>query len=42
VAEPLLWLPDIVAGAASMAEAGREAFWKEIEDGLSIDRIAID
>jgi hypothetical protein len=40
-AEPLLWLPDLVAGAASMAEGDSDAFWKEIEAGLSIDRFNI-
>jgi hypothetical protein len=37
-----LWLAGIVAGAASTAEAGREALWKEIEAGLSMDRVIID
>jgi hypothetical protein len=28
--EPLLWLPDIVAGAASLAAAGDATYWEEL------------
>jgi hypothetical protein len=40
--ESLLWLPDLVAGAAGIAEAGRENYWKELGTGLTIDRLNID
>jgi hypothetical protein len=40
--EALLWLPDIVAGAASLAEVGQETYWKELGLGLSVDRFNID
>ncbi|HEU5160577.1 MAG TPA: hypothetical protein VFU43_26505 [Streptosporangiaceae bacterium] len=37
--EPLLWLADVVAGAASSAEAGQEAHWKELGAGLAVHRL---
>ncbi|WP_449064304.1 hypothetical protein [Planomonospora algeriensis] len=40
--EPLLWLPDIVAGAASLAEAGQEAYWKGLGCDLDAERFAVD
>jgi hypothetical protein len=40
--EPLLWLPDLIAGAASLAEAGHENYWKQLGAALSIDRFDIN
>ncbi|WP_068924717.1 hypothetical protein [Planobispora rosea] len=40
--EPLLWIPDIVAGAASLAEAGQESYWKGLGDELSVQRLDVD
>ncbi|HEX6468429.1 MAG TPA: DUF3800 domain-containing protein [Streptosporangiaceae bacterium] len=40
--EPLLWLADLVVGAASGAEAGYKAHWKELGDGLTIERLDLD
>ena len=42
VSEPLLWLPDIVAGAVSLAEAGQEGHLKELGIGLSVERFVVD
>jgi hypothetical protein len=39
--EPLLWLADLIAGAASVAEAGHESYWKELGIGLFVDRVNI-
>jgi len=36
--EPLLWLPDIAAGAASLAETGDETYWKELATAFSVER----
>jgi hypothetical protein len=36
--EPLLWLPDIAAGAASLAETGDETYWKELATTLSVEK----
>src|SRR6266581_272336 len=36
--EPLLWLPDIAAGAASLAETGDETYWKELSIAFSSER----
>ncbi|RVX43012.1 hypothetical protein EDD27_5679 [Nonomuraea polychroma] len=35
-AEPLLWLPDIVAGAKSLAERGDERFWSQVNADLLV------
>ncbi|MFB4288031.1 hypothetical protein ACBI99_10365 [Nonomuraea sp. ATR24] len=38
-AEPLLWLPDIVAGALSRAERGDHRFWSQVDAELLVRRI---
>ena len=40
--EPLLWLPDVIAGAASLAEAGQESLWKELKGEVAVERFALD
>ncbi|MFI7052171.1 hypothetical protein ACWDOR_15575 [Streptosporangium canum] len=40
--EPLLWLPDIVAGAASLAEVGEESYLKALGCGLGVERFPVD
>ncbi|MFD0665046.1 hypothetical protein [Thermocatellispora tengchongensis] len=40
--EPLIWIPDIVAGAASLATAGQERFWKELGPELAIERFELN
>lgn len=40
-AEPLLWLPDIVAGALSRAERGDERFWSLVGGDLAVRRIDV-
>jgi hypothetical protein len=40
--EPLLWLPDVIAGAMSMAEAGDEKHWKEVGGRFAIDRLSLN
>lgn len=42
VVEPLLWLPDLIAGAVSMAEAGNERHWKEVGGRFCVDRLRLD
>jgi hypothetical protein len=37
-AEPLLWLPDIAAGAASLAEAGHDTYWKELAAAFTVEK----
>ncbi|MGN9844698.1 hypothetical protein ACTMTI_41880 [Nonomuraea sp. H19] len=37
--EPLLWLPDIVAGAKSLAERGDQRFWSQVDADLLVHRI---
>ncbi|MFI7698785.1 hypothetical protein [Nonomuraea sp. NPDC049480] len=37
--EPLLWLPDIMAGAKSLAERGDERFWSQINADLPVRHI---
>ncbi|MEU5862671.1 hypothetical protein ABZ815_15945 [Nonomuraea sp. NPDC047529] len=37
--EPLLWLPDIVAGAKSLAERGDHRFWSQVESGMLVRAI---
>ena len=36
--EPLLWLSDIAAGAASLAETGNETHWKELAAAFSVEK----
>jgi hypothetical protein len=40
--EPLLWLPDIAAGAASLAEAGNSTYWSKLAAGFVVDRFTLD
>ncbi|GAT66021.1 hypothetical protein PS9374_01665 [Planomonospora sphaerica] len=42
IADPLVWMPDIVAGAASLAEIGEESLVKALGRGVLIERISID
>jgi hypothetical protein len=39
--EPLLWLPDVIAGAASLVEAGVQAYWKDLGADVAIDKFDI-
>ena len=39
--EPLLWLPDIAAGAASLAAAGEAAYWQELAARFSVERFPL-
>jgi len=39
--EPLLWLPDVAAGAAAMAETGTPRFLQLLGDGFAIERLQI-
>ena len=39
--EPLLWLPDIVAGAASLAAAGDATYWEELATTFPVDRFPL-
>lgn len=39
--EPLLWLPDIAAGAASLAESGDETYWKELAAAFSVEKFTL-
>lgn len=39
--EPLLWLPDIAAGAASLAETGDDTYWNELAAAFSVDRFTL-
>jgi ribosomal protein S12 len=39
--EPLLWLPDIAAGAASLAEADDATYWEELAITLPVDRFPL-
>jgi hypothetical protein len=38
VSEPLLWLPDIVAGAKVLAERGDGRFWEQLEADMLVRR----
>ncbi|WP_327590630.1 hypothetical protein OHA25_29185 [Nonomuraea sp. NBC_00507] len=42
VEEPLAWLPDIVAGAASLAACGETEFWEMLGGGVALMPIALD
>jgi hypothetical protein len=39
--EPLLWLPDIVAGAASLAAAGDATYWEELAATFLVERFPL-
>jgi hypothetical protein len=39
--EALLWLPDIVAGAASLAAAGDATCWEELATTFPVDRFPL-
>jgi hypothetical protein len=39
--EPLLWLPDIAAGAAALAETGDDAYWKLLATAFTVDRFTV-
>lgn len=39
--EPLLWLPDIAAGAASLAETGDDAYWRLLATAFTVDRFTL-
>jgi predicted nicotinamide N-methyase len=39
--EPLLWLPDIVAGAASLAAAGDATYWEEVAATFPVERFPL-
>ncbi|NUS02474.1 MAG: hypothetical protein HOV97_07900 [Nonomuraea sp.] len=41
VAEPLLWLADIVAGARAQAERGDGRFWSQVEADLVVRNIDV-
>jgi hypothetical protein len=40
-AEPLLWLPDIAAGAASLAETGEDTFWSSLVAVFTVERFTL-
>jgi hypothetical protein len=39
--EPLLWLPDIAAGAASLAETGDDTYWKGLAAAFTVERFGL-
>jgi hypothetical protein len=39
--EPLLWLPDIAAGAASLAAAGDATYWEELAATFPVERFSL-
>ena len=39
--EPLLWLPDIAAGAASLAETGDDTYWKGLAATFTVERFSL-
>jgi hypothetical protein len=39
--EPLLWLPDIAAGAASLAETGQDTYWRALAAAITIERLTL-
>lgn len=39
--EPLLWLPDIIAGARSLAERGDHRFWDQVEADMLVRGVQI-
>jgi hypothetical protein len=40
--EPLLWLADIAAGAAALAENGGHSYWEDLGAAFSIERFMLD
>jgi hypothetical protein len=42
VEEPLAWLPDIVAGAASLAVCGEVGFWETLGPGVEMTVTVLD
>jgi hypothetical protein len=39
--EPLLWLPDIAAGAAALAETGDATYWQDLATAFSVERFLL-
>jgi hypothetical protein len=39
--EPLLWLPDIAAGAAALAETGDATYWNDLAAVFSVERFLL-
>jgi hypothetical protein len=39
--EPLLWLADIAAGAASLAETGDDTYWKSLAAAFTVERFSL-
>jgi hypothetical protein len=39
--EPLLWLPDIAAGAASLAETGDTTYWQSLSAAFEVIRFGL-
>jgi hypothetical protein len=39
--EPLLWLPDIAAGAAGLAEIGDATYWQGLATAFSVERFLL-
>ena len=39
--EPLLWLPDIAAGAAALAETGDATYWSDLTVAFAVERFLL-
>ena len=39
--EPLLWLPDIAAGAASLAQTGDDIYWTGLASAFSVEQFTL-
>jgi len=39
--EPLLWLPDIAAGAAALAETGDATYWSDLAAAFAVERFLL-
>jgi hypothetical protein len=39
--EPLLWLPDVAAGAASLAETGDDTYWQTLAAAFTVERFTL-
>ena len=39
--EPLLWLPDIAAGAAALAETGDATYWRDLATAFLVERFVL-
>jgi hypothetical protein len=39
--EPLLWLPDIAAGAAALAETGDATYWQDLATAFLVERFLL-